>query len=67
MNMTTMGQNISFDSDKKEDMDGEMGSSLKDYINHPNAVVMDKSGNIILADKTDSAKKVMHKSNSNDV
>lgn len=57
MNMTTMGQNISFDSDKKEDMNGEMGSSLKDYINHPNAVVMDKSGNIILADKTDSSKK----------
>ena len=57
MNMTTMGQNINFDSDKKEDMDGEMGSSLKDYINHPNKVIMDKSGNIILADKTDSAKK----------
>ncbi len=57
MNMTTMGQNINFDSDKKEDMDGQMGSSLKDYINHPNTVVMDKSGNIILADKTDSAKK----------
>ena len=57
MNMTTMGQNINFDSDKKEDMDGQMGSSLKDYINHPNKVIMDKSGNIILADKTDSAKK----------
>jgi hypothetical protein len=57
MNMTTMGQNISFDSDKKEDMNGEMGTSLKDYINHPNAVVMDKSGNIILANKTDSSKK----------
>ncbi len=57
MNMTTMGQNISFDSDKKEDMNGETGSSLKDYINHPNTVVMDKSGNVILADKTDSSKK----------
>ena len=57
LNMTTMGQSVNFDSDKKEDMDGEMGSSLKDYINHPNTVVMDKSGNIILADKTDSAKK----------
>jgi len=57
MNMTSMGRNISFDSDKKEDMNGEMGSSLKDYINHPNTVVMDKSGNVILADKTDSSKK----------
>lgn len=57
MNMTTMGQNVSFDSDKKDDMNGDMGSSLKDYINHSNAVVMDKSGNIILADKTDSSKK----------
>ena len=57
MNMTTMGQNMSFDTDKKEDMNGETGSSLKDYINHPNTVVMDKSGNVILADKTDSSKK----------
>jgi len=56
LNMTTMGQNVSFDSDKKEDMNGDMGSSLKDFINHPNAVVMDKSGNIIVADKPDSAK-----------
>jgi hypothetical protein len=56
MNMTTMGQNINFDSDKKEDMDGEIGSKLKDYINHPKDVVMDKSGNVILAKKTDTAK-----------
>ena len=57
MNMTTMGQNVAFDSDKKEDMDGEMGNSLKDYINHPTEVVMDKSGTIINADKPDSSKK----------
>ena len=56
MNMTTMGQNMSFDSDKKEDMNGEMGSKFKDYINHPTDVVMDKSGNIIVAKKTDTAK-----------
>src|ERR1035437_2533219 len=35
MNMSTMGQNMNFDSDKKEDMDGEMGSKFKNYINHP--------------------------------
>ncbi|KAA9040865.1 hypothetical protein FW778_02155 [Ginsengibacter hankyongi] len=56
LNMTTMGQNVSFDSDNKEDMNGGMGSSLKDFINHPNAVVMDKSGNVIVANKPDSAK-----------
>jgi hypothetical protein len=57
MNMSTMGQNINFDSDKKEDMNGEMGSSLKDYINQPNAVVMNNSGEVIVADKADSSKK----------
>lgn len=56
MNMSTMGQNINFDSDKKEDMDGEMGSNLKDYINHPYPVVMDLSGKVIVQDKKDSAK-----------
>ncbi len=56
MNMSTMGQNINFDSDKKEDMDGEMGSNLKDYINHPNPVVMDLSGKVIVQDKKDSTK-----------
>ncbi|HSQ44394.1 MAG TPA: DUF6263 family protein [Ginsengibacter sp.] len=56
LNMATMGQNVSFDSDNKEDMNGDMGSSLKDYINHPNTVVMDKSGKVIVANKTDSAK-----------
>ena len=54
MNMSTMGQNINFDSDKKEDMDGEMGSNLKDYINHPYPVVMDLSGKVIVQDKKDS-------------
>jgi len=56
MNMSTMGQNINFDSDKKEDMDGEMGSNLKDYINHPYPVTMDVSGKVIVPEKKDSAK-----------
>ncbi len=55
MNMSTMGQNINFDSEKKEDMDGEMGSNLKDYINHPHPVVMDLSGKVIIQGKNDSA------------
>ncbi|MEP6926990.1 MAG: DUF6263 family protein [Ginsengibacter sp.] len=56
MNMSTMGQNINFDSDKKEDMNGEMGSNVKDYINHPKDVLMDKSGNVIIAKQKDTAK-----------
>lgn len=57
MNMTTMGQNVTFDSEKKEDMDGNIGASLKNYLNQPNNVVMDKSGNIIAATKKDTAAK----------
>lgn len=56
MSMGTMGQNINFDSDKKEDMDGEMGSTVKNYINQPKDVVMDKSGNVIVSKQTDTAK-----------
>lgn len=46
MNMEMMGQQIDFDSDKKEDMDGQMGSALKDYINNPKDVQIDNSGKI---------------------
>ena len=52
-----MGQDINFDSDKKEDMDGEIGKNFKDYINQPKDVVMDKSGNVIISKKTDTASK----------
>jgi hypothetical protein len=54
LTMSSMGNNINFDSDKKEDMAGDMGSNLKDIINAPNPVVMDKSGNIIVS-KTDTS------------
>ena len=40
---------MNFDSDKKEDMDGEMGNTFKNYINQPKPVVMDKSGNVIVS------------------
>lgn len=56
MNMSSMGQNMNFDSDKKEDMDGEMGKTVKDYINQPKVVVMDKSGNVIVSKQTDTSK-----------
>ncbi|MEP6583107.1 MAG: DUF6263 family protein [Ginsengibacter sp.] len=57
MSVNAMGQDINFDSDKKEDMDGEMGKNFKDIINQPKDVVMDKSGNIILADNADTTSK----------
>lgn len=55
MNMTMMGQDINFDSDKKEDMDGQMGTALKEYINQPKEVVVDNSGKIISKDNSDSS------------
>ena len=56
MSMSTVGQNVNFDSEKKEDMDGPIGTALKGYINQPQSVVMDQSGNIILAKDDDSTK-----------
>ncbi|MDQ2719117.1 MAG: DUF6263 family protein [Bacteroidota bacterium] len=47
MNMNQMGQDITFDSQKKEDMDGAMGMALKDFINKPTDVALDKSGTVI--------------------
>jgi hypothetical protein len=55
MTMTMMGQNINFDSDKKEDMDGNIGSTLKDYINQPKDVILDNSGNVMPSKDTSSA------------
>lgn len=56
MNMNMMGQNINFDSENKEDMDGEIGSKLKNFINQPKAVVMNKSGDLIASNENDTSK-----------
>lgn len=56
MSISSVGQNVNFDSEKKEDMDGPVGSAIKGYINHPQPVVMDQSGNIIIAKEDDSTK-----------
>jgi hypothetical protein len=53
--MNAMGQDINFDSDKKEDMNGEMGSSMKSIINQPKNILVDKTGKIIRGNK-DTAK-----------
>lgn len=63
MSVTAMGQDMNFDSDKKEDMDGEIGKNFKDVINQPKNVVMDKSGNVIIAEKTDTANEVNSSAN----
>jgi len=42
-----MGQEVSFDSDKKEDMDGQMGETMKNVINKPQDIVVDKQGKIL--------------------
>ena len=55
MNMKVMDNEVSFDSDKPEDMNGEIGKNFKDILNQPKEVVMDKAGNVILADTKDSA------------
>jgi Family of unknown function (DUF6263) len=47
MNMSQMGQQMSFDSDKPEDLDGPIGSALKPVIKKPMNVVIDKSGKIV--------------------
>ena len=61
MSMSMMGQDINFDSDKKEDMDGEMGSSLKSYINQPKDVQIDNSGNVITKTTADSSESDLSK------
>jgi hypothetical protein len=55
MNMSQMGQEMTFDSDKKDDLAGPIGTAMKDFINQPKAVVIDKSGKVI-GEKKDEKK-----------
>ena len=47
MKVNAMGNDLNFDSDKKEDMVGEYGASFKDIINKPKEVTINSSGKII--------------------
>lgn len=47
MKMAAMGNDMNFDSDKKEDMTGQYGVSFKDMINNPKEVIIDRSGKIL--------------------
>jgi hypothetical protein len=46
MNMSMMGQDIKFDSENPDDMNGAFGTALKDYINQPKNMQMDHSGKV---------------------
>ncbi len=56
LSANAMGQDINFDSDKKEDMEGDIGKNFKDFINKPKEIDMDRSGNIIVPNKADTGK-----------
>jgi hypothetical protein len=55
VNASAMGQDISFDSDKKEDLDSENGNELKKYINQPKDITIDKSGKVVTTKKPDTS------------
>ena len=57
MNMNAMGQDMKFDSDKKEDMDGQMGQAFKGRIGVPREFTVNKDG-IITSLKNKSDNKV---------
>lgn len=44
MNMNAMGQEMKFDSDKKEDLDGQMGEAYRERLNKPIEYTIDKDG-----------------------
>jgi len=46
MKGNAMGQEMNFDSDKKEDMDGQIGQALKDKIGTPQEIQVDKRGKV---------------------
>jgi hypothetical protein len=52
--MNAMGQDMGFDSDKKEDLESDKGPDLRNIINHPKSVTIDKSGKVISGKKTEA-------------
>ncbi len=62
MNINAMGQEKSFDSDKKEDMDGEMGEQMKDKVNVTSEAEVSENGvvKVIKEVKENSAMDAMY-------
>lgn len=54
-NTSVMGQEIKFDSDKKEDMDGQVGAELKGKIGVEQSISVNKQGKIVDMKDTASA------------
>lgn len=54
--LNAMGQDMAFDSEKKEDMSGSATSGIKDIVNKPKDLTIDRSGNAIGINKSDSSK-----------
>lgn len=52
--VSAMGNDMNFDSDRKEDMAGEYAASFKDIINNPKGVVIDRSGKVLNTNKTET-------------
>lgn len=52
--LTAMGNDLIFDSDKKEDMAGQYAASFKDMINKPKEVVIDRSGKVLNVKKEEN-------------
>ena len=50
-NLTMMGQEMKFDSENKDDMNGPFGSALKDLIGNAKDMKMDASGKVTFDDK----------------
>ena len=55
-NTSVMGQEMKFDSDKPEDMNGPMGAGMKEAINQPKSFSVDKQGKVIEMNDSDTAK-----------
>ncbi|MEP7279860.1 MAG: DUF6263 family protein [Bacteroidota bacterium] len=51
-----MGQDMHFDSDKKEDMDGQIGQAMKDQVDVEQVIKVDKQGNIAGTQAADDSK-----------
>ena len=60
MNMSQMGQEMTFDSDKQGDLDGPIGAAMKDMINVTKQVVLNNEGKVVKPEGDTSEEKAMN-------
>lgn len=58
-NASAMGRDMSYNSDKKEDRDGEMGASFKDLLNSPKKFTLTANGKLQSMEKKKSEQDAM--------